>query len=37
MRLATVRTDMGPFFVADIESRSQLCLSSEPPGQTRYF
>jgi len=37
MRLATVRTDMGPFFVADIESRSQRCFSSEPPGQTRYF
>ncbi len=37
MRLATLRSDIGPFFVADIESRSQRCFSSEPPGQTRYF
>lgn len=37
MRVGIVRSDIGPFYLADVENSSQRCFSSEPKGQSRYF
>ena len=37
MRVAAIRTDIGPIYLDDVENSAQRDFSSEPPGQSRYF
>lgn len=37
MRVAIVRSDIGPVLLDDVESSSQRNFSSQPAGQSRYF